>query len=198
MRKTEILKLWKQGKTYKEICKILNCSKGCVYYHVYPQNREKHLKNSIIKRKKLGWLHQFYQKIATWKLTKTINIPLANSKDWKRAIKGKILNFIYWHRSVNTKGTSKMTKEVNRKTVMEKIGKNPTCYLTGEPIDLTKSSTYSLDHIIPRSRGGKNTLDNMGLVKKEINLAKSDKTPEEFIELCKKVLKHQGYKIINP
>jgi len=72
---------------------------------------------------------------------------------------------------------------------------NPYCYLTGEKIDLNKSETYSLDHKIPLSRGGKRELTNMGLATKIANQAKTSMTPDELIEFCKKVLIHNGYKI---
>ena len=73
------------------------------------------------------------------------------------------------------------------KQLKEKIGNNPKCYLTGEPIDLLQPSTYSLDHIIPLSRGGKSSLDNCGLIKLDINQAKWNMTPDEFFSLCKRV-----------
>ncbi len=73
--------------------------------------------------------------------------------------------------------------------VMKKIGPNPTCYLTGESIELDKPSTYSLDHIIPISRGGDNSLENMGLCTRAVNQAKSDLLPDEFRTLCLKVIK---------
>lgn len=71
-----------------------------------------------------------------------------------------------------------------------KIGTNPKCYLTGEPIDLSNPTEYSLDHIIPISRGGKSTLDNLAIVKSDINQAKYNLIPEEFIALCQRVLKN--------
>ena len=69
-----------------------------------------------------------------------------------------------------------------------KIGNNPKCYLTGESIDLNEPSSYSLDHIIPISRGGKSSLDNLGLIKLDVNLAKYNLTPDEFVLLCKRVV----------
>jgi len=72
---------------------------------------------------------------------------------------------------------------------------NPYCYLTGEKIDLHKTETYSLDHKIPLSRGGKRDIENMGLTARVANQAKHAMIPEEFFELCKKVLEHNGYKI---
>ena len=75
--------------------------------------------------------------------------------------------------------------------VMEKIGSDPTCYLTGQKIDLHKPRTYNLDHIIPVARGGDNSLDNMGLCTRAANMAKSDLLLSEFVDLCKQVVKQQ-------
>jgi 5-methylcytosine-specific restriction endonuclease McrA len=79
--------------------------------------------------------------------------------------------------------------------VINKYGENTFCYLTGDRIDISKPRTYSFDHKIPRSRGGENTLDNLGICTKIVNTSKTDMTPEEYIELCKKVLEHNGYNV---
>lgn len=68
------------------------------------------------------------------------------------------------------------------------------CYLTGDEIDLTKDD-YSLDHILPISRGGSCELDNLGITTYLANLAKTSMTEDEFVELCKKVLIHHGYEV---
>ncbi len=78
--------------------------------------------------------------------------------------------------------------------LINKIGDNPKCYLTGELIDLLKPETYSLDHIIPLSRGGKSSLENCGLMKLDINQAKYNLTPDEFIDLCFRVVANLGVK----
>jgi 5-methylcytosine-specific restriction endonuclease McrA len=75
------------------------------------------------------------------------------------------------------------------KDLLEKIGNQPVCYLTGVPIDLNKPRTYHLDHIIPKSRGGDDSLDNCQIACREANQAKGDLLVEEFIELCNKVVK---------
>ena len=75
------------------------------------------------------------------------------------------------------------------KELKNKIGTNPKCYLTGESIDLSNPSDYSLDHIIPVSKGGESSLSNLGIIKSDINQAKYNLTPEEFLSLCKRVLR---------
>jgi hypothetical protein len=45
------------------------------------------------------------------------------------------------------------------------------------------------------SKGGKSTLDNLGLTTKQANQAKSDLSKEEFLALCLRVVKHNGYKV---
>lgn len=84
---------------------------------------------------------------------------------------------------------------LNMGEVSKLIGKKPICYLTGEHIDLKDMKNYSLDHIIPMSKGGKSTLDNLGLTTKQANQAKSDLSKEQFLALCLKVVKHNGYRV---
>jgi CRISPR/Cas system Type II protein with McrA/HNH and RuvC-like nuclease domain len=84
---------------------------------------------------------------------------------------------------------------LNLDEVKKKLGDNPICYLTGESIDISDMKKYSLDHIIPLSKGGKSTLKNLGLTTKEANQAKSDLTKEEFLSLCVKVLQHNSYRV---
>jgi len=75
------------------------------------------------------------------------------------------------------------------KDLLAKIGDNPICYLTGRPIDLSDGRSYHLDHIVPISKGGDNTLDNCNIACKEANQAKHNLSKDEFIKLCQEVLK---------
>jgi len=52
-----------------------------------------------------------------------------------------------------------------------------TCQYTGKNVGRHNAN---IDHIIPVSRGGKNTFENMVLCSKEINQMKGDKTPDEI------------------
>lgn len=61
------------------------------------------------------------------------------------------------------------------------------CALTGA--DLTPDNV-SLDHRIPVSKGGSNTIDNIQLVTHEANRAKNTMTNDEFAAMCKSVVEH--------
>ena len=60
---------------------------------------------------------------------------------------------------------------VNRYRVFKRD--NNECVYCGSKKDLT------IDHVIPRSKGGKNTWDNLVTCCSKCNLKKSDRTPEE-------------------
>jgi len=51
-----------------------------------------------------------------------------------------------------------------------------TCQYTGRKL---ASHEGNIDHIVPRSRGGKTSWDNCVLAHKEVNFRKADKLPEE-------------------
>ena len=61
-------------------------------------------------------------------------------------------------------------------------------YLTGDKIDIYDTKSYHFDHIIPLSKGGSKSIDNLGICTKEANMAKYNLTKDEFVELCRKVV----------
>lgn len=61
------------------------------------------------------------------------------------------------------------------------------CALTGRKLTPV---TASLDHILPVSRNGPHTIDNAQIVLKEVNRAKGTLTNEEFIAICRAVVRH--------
>lgn len=101
-------------------------------------------------------------------------------------IRSKIYSF--------SKGIAQVRK-FNINEVYENIINNPECYLTGREIDLNDRSTWSLDHIIPRSKGGVLTKDNIGLSCRDANYAKYDMHLNDFIQLCKEVCENNGYQV---
>jgi hypothetical protein len=54
------------------------------------------------------------------------------------------------------------------------------CAITGKPLKMKDAQG---DHIVPHSKGGKTDADNLAMIATEHNLAKSDKTMEEYSEL---------------
>jgi 5-methylcytosine-specific restriction endonuclease McrA len=76
------------------------------------------------------------------------------------------------------------------KDLLCKIGGDPKCQLTGRTIDLSDGPSYHLDHIVPKTKGGDNSLDNCQILCREANQAKADMTTAEFLSLCEEVLNY--------
>lgn len=106
--------------------------------------------------------------------------------NFKKRIKGKIQDF---HRDRGVRSSPTFTYE----ELAEHISDYKNCYLTGRSVDIKNPSTYHFDHIEPRSRGGSNDLDNLGIVTPEANYAKRDLPLEDFLELCVDVVTHWGF-----
>lgn len=172
--KEKILKLREEGKTYSEIKLIVGCSKSTVAYYCGDGQKEK----SFLRGKKLRNSNKVIRKIDTFK---------------KNSLKCKSFRF---QKNDEFKKYNKLAEQTfNYKDVIEKFGKNTKCYLTGDEINLITDSDYEFDHIIPKSKGGDSTLENLGILKSIVNRMKHSLSPEEFIEVCIKVLKYNGYKV---
>lgn len=61
------------------------------------------------------------------------------------------------------------------------------CALTGRPLD---PSTCSMDHVVPYSVSRCHELENIQLLHKQVNGSKGSMTNEEFIQLCREVVRH--------
>ncbi len=70
---------------------------------------------------------------------------------------------------------------------------NFTCAYSGER--LVVGANASLDHILPRSRGGDNSLDNLQWVTLSVNYMKRDLTHEEFLALVSTI--HYRFNEVN-
>lgn len=156
--KEKILKLRKEGKTYKEICEEVGCSKAAVSYHCGLNQ-----KNKTRDRKRE------YSKTSKYRINSQIDFFLGRDGS----------------RTYNYTKRSQLNKDM-----YDKIVNHPYCYLTGKKIDLEDFESYNLDHIVPVSKGGDNSIENMGLALKRVNQGKSDMTKEEFIKMCKDVVEH--------
>ena len=71
-----------------------------------------------------------------------------------------------------------------------------TCQYSGRKFSKDEAKILgSIDHVVPRSRGGKDAWDNLVFCDKDINLNKSNKTPEEAGLKLLKAPSARGYKI---
>ena len=85
--------------------------------------------------------------------------------------------------------------EKNKRKVELYIRQNGRDMVTGDEIDIQKLEDYEMDHILPRGFGD-NSMDNLMLIKKEINGKKADRLPLEYIE-AETVTNKAGKRIIS-
>lgn len=165
--KEKILTLRKEGKSYREIKKILNCSSSTISYHC---GKDQKIKS--------------YERLKKSRTKPNVQINY-------------ILNRRYKNIAVRDerKGIKKYREPLNfsLKDFKKHILNHPYCYLTGEKIDFINVNSWQIDHIKPRSKKGLTELSNLKPVLKKANNAKSDLEIEEFLELCKTILKNHGY-----
>lgn len=178
MLKDQILKIKIENPTwgYKKIAKFLNCAYSSVKYHLSNDKTKYYEK------------HKQYIKIN----------PLCQKLCHFREIREKKKRFDSTTKKTGFYRRFKSKSLFTTKDLLIKFGENPTCYLTGKKINLDDIQSYEFDHKIPVCQNGDNSIENLGLCIRDANRAKADKTPEQFIELCKLVLLHYGYKIENP
>lgn len=173
----EILRLRGEGKTYNEIVELLGCSKGTISYHCGKNQKEKSSQRKN-KNKKIN----------------PLSAKIGQFKDYRTKEAKSLKNRV--HKFYQYSDTDK--QNFSLKDLKEKIGENPICYLTGKPINLDDPQSYELDHIIPVSRGGDNSLENCNICLTNANRSKERMILEEYLELCKTVLQNFNYKVEDP
>lgn len=185
----KIKKLRELGRTYCEIQKELNCSKGTISYYLGDGQKKKNIdRQNEYRRKNINII--LMVKLDCFKRMKIRDVKQIDKK--QRTINKAIIEKLTRYK--NRKEDYYMT-DFSTKDVLNMIGENPKCYLTGKPIDLTNSRSYHFDHKIPTSKGGKNTLENLGICTKDANMSKTDMSLDEYIDLCRQVLINFGYTV---
>lgn len=179
----EIQELRKKGLSYAEICEELECSKGTVSYHLGNGVKTKQQQY----KKDNSTTDKIYKKICVFKAKQCSSIYPIITNTVATRIKNKIKRF---------KERGVMSDNFTYEDFMNKIGDQPKCYLTGDPIDISKTRSWHLDHRVPSSKGGDNSLENCEISSKDANQSKHDMTCDQFLELCEKVLVHNGYSVI--
>ncbi len=188
----DILRLRNEGKTYNQIKDELGVCKSLISYYCSLNGKLNTLNRTRKLRQKMHPVTKKIQGFIEAHIVKEKRI-IKQQKRLHYIIYQKARHFhqTYLYKKLNPKGGFPMRDcKITTEQVLAKIGDEPKCYLTGVPIDLMKHSTYSLDHIIPASRGGSSELENMGLLTTEANKAKHNMTPQEFWALCKLVVEN--------
>jgi 5-methylcytosine-specific restriction endonuclease McrA len=173
--KEQIITLKQRGLSYKDIQKQLNCSKGTISYHLGEGQKEKTYNRTIELRKQNTLLQK-----------KDHFLGARTKKNFQERTRA------FQCIDNGSKTSDKIQSNFTWQELLEKF--NGTCYLTGRPVDITKSAEYQLDHIVPRSKGGPDTLDNCEFACKDANFAKSNLSLDEFKQLCLDVVNHFGLK----
>lgn len=112
----------------------------------------------------------------------------------KNVINQKYYNFIRYPKDPNCSYIDRCGFKIEDLKKMYK--ESPYCYLSGRFIDINNKDDYSLDHIIPVSRGGTTDISNVAFCCSTVNQCKDNLLNEEFFEMCKKVLEHNGYIVV--
>lgn len=166
--KNKILKLREQGKSYREIKALLGCSKATISYHCGEGQKAKN--NARSKR------------------YKSKNYLIAKVDAWSRPrIAIQTRDFINMKKNNRHKFT--------HQDVLKKFGMETVCYLSGVEIHLLANKKYHFDHIVPASRGGDSSINNLGILHRTVNKMKHNLTNTEFLRWCKKILIHNGYEV---
>jgi len=180
--------LRKQGLSYKDIQNTLKCSIGTISYHLGKGQKEK-TKQRRKNVSRLTYIHVKRTNTFTSRKPKTqrkLNpTPTLTHRQMSKAISAKASKF-------------QKNAAFNYKDVHAKYGDHFQCALTGRPLSWNNPQEYEYDHILPIARGGTACLDNLQIVCTDANRAKNDLTEEEFLDLCKEVVLHAGYKVWKP
>jgi 5-methylcytosine-specific restriction endonuclease McrA len=185
--RSKIRKLREEGRSYNAIAAELNCSKSTVAYHARENSREAHRVRARNRRAK----HPFVKRIEHFMHRRQRPQPKSKVANYRFR---QILN-IKLQRFFRRKDEMYDKPTFTVQDVIDKLGETPICYLTAQPIDVLQSSSYQFDHIVPASRGGENSLENLGICLKTANMAKSDMMLDEFLLLCRQVLENFGYAV---
>jgi len=183
----KILKLRDEGLSYRQIEVRLGCSKGTISYHCGAGQKGKTLART--RKKRLCPLRTKMEAFKHGRI-KEYKDPFVEIFGLKKQIlRSKINHFGMIGTKAKRMGYKFMFK---LKDLIKKIGDNPRCYWTGRKINLNSRRSYNLDHLIPKSRGGDNSLKNCVLACREANQGHGDSLPEEYIKLSCEVAVFKG------
>jgi 5-methylcytosine-specific restriction endonuclease McrA len=172
-------------------------SKSTLSYWINPEQRKK-AKNRNQRLRKTSWKFVLINKIDQFcrKTARTPRQPPKRIRTLEYHFKERTARFSI-KGTEEKKSWSNMNFSVDelleawKKHNLDLENKTVRCYLTGQLIDLTETKEWHMDHIIPVSRGGPNTLENCAPATRVANQAKGNLLVEEFYELCEKALEYK-------
>lgn len=168
--KEEIEQERAQGLSYRKIAAKLGINTATVQYTLSSKYRENDKKRSDIYRNvRLGRIEK--PEIKAKKLF----------EPYIKVLRVKVYSF------------QKRIQDVEKFTyldVINKFGLDTHCYITGKSIDLRNTNSYHFDHIVPIFLGGEDALDNLGICTPDVNQAKNKLSLEEFLEMCRAVVRN--------
>lgn len=86
-----------------------------------------------------------------------------------------------WFKRISRYNTGAVKNWLSIKKLLEK--QEYKCVYTGKKLIPGKNA--SIDHIVPKSKGGNNSIKNLQWVDEQVNRIKNDMTHYEFITFCK-------------
>ncbi len=161
-KKQKFQELRAKGHTYDQIALETGYNKSAIAYYLNDTTKDKVL-------------------LRTKKIRNKEAIEKVNKYNLPRLLVARISNF-------KIAGKKKNENLFTMNQFYEKFGRYTKCHLTGDNIDLFDSDSHHFDHILPITRGGNNSLENLGITTPQANSAKSNLTVDEFYQLCKKVV----------
>ena len=177
-----------QGLSYKDIQNTLGCSLSTISYHLGKGQKEK-TKKRRAKISHSTYIHvkrvNYFQNPIIRKQKKLNPKTSFTKREMTKSISDKSSRF-------------QRSSAFNYKDVYAKYGDHFQCGLTGRPLSWNEPHTYEYDHILPVARGGNSCIENLQIVCTDANRAKNDMTEDEFLDLCKEIVLHAGYKVYKP
>jgi len=178
----EIYELDNQGYSVNAIAKYIGCHRTTVTMYRLGNVTDK----AKARRKRANERNEEYRKKKPWFYNLASKVTAFKTPRTRRSgTKG----------NGNYDPVSTPKRQYRTADVLIKLAENPNCYLTGRKLDIKDPSSFSLDHIKPRSRGGSIELSNMGFTCPEANESKSSRTVKEHLDYCVEVLVNHGYSV---
>lgn len=158
------------------------CRECAAEYRI--NNREsRRLKDKIYRENNKEAVNK--SKLATWNKhkkqytdKKSKDMVKATNKKYRSSAKGKASNL---NTRVRRLATLESAGSVTSKEVEKLLKDTTTCSWCNKNLSDTGVVTH-IDHHVPLSKGGSNTIDNLRAICSTCNLSKGPKLPEEFAE----------------